>query len=53
MEEYLINTEKTNTYLPIKKSVSGIQTQHDAGQYSSFMLLYKPNANGTLANRLA
>lgn len=53
MEEYLINTEKTKTYLPIKKNVGGIRTQHDAGQYSNFMLLYKPNANGTLGNRLA
>lgn len=53
MEEYLMNTEKTKTYLPIKKNVGGIRTQHDAGQYSNFMLLYKPNANGTLENRLA
>lgn len=42
MEEYLINTEKTKTYLPIKENVSGIQTQHDAGQYPNFTLLYKP-----------
>lgn len=41
MEEYFINTEKTKTYLPTKKNVSGIQTQHDAGQYPNFMLLYK------------